>query len=177
MIKLEKQFKSGAGAINRNYLQLARTDNVALYIRNPLEGERGHPEYEVFYIKVIPKGKRVKLPNKPEYFTADDEESYPCNTDFGRIAWSIPDKKKAFARYEELCNKSEIPEEEEQEQHESVIFPKGEWSTKELAEANKIEYPQAAVFLREAIAAGTIKLSRQERRNAKGKPTNLYIVA
>ena len=173
MIKLEQTFKSGAGSLNRNYRQLARTEKVALYVRTPLEGERGHPDYEVFIIKMLPKGSKVKLPGKEEYFTTDDQEKYPCNTDFGRIAWSITDKPKALKKYEELCTKSDISVEEEEPEI-SIVIPLGEWSTKELAEANKVEYPQASIFLKEALAAGTIKFSRAERRNVKGKPTNLY---
>jgi hypothetical protein len=173
MIKLEKTFKSGAGAIVRNYTQLARTEKVAMYIRDPLEGDKGFPDYEVFVIKIQPKGFKITLPGKEPYFTDDDMEKYPCNTDFGRSAWSITNRARALARYAELCEKSDIVEGEEEETT-KLIIPLGEWSTKELAEANKVEYPQASIMLKEALAIGSIKFARAERRNVKGKPTNLY---
>ena len=56
-----------------------------------------------------------------------------------------------------------------------LTVPIGEFSTKELAEQNKVEYPIAVVFINEAIDAKTIQFSRSERRNPKGQLTNLYI--
>jgi hypothetical protein len=57
----------------------------------------------------------------------------------------------------------------------SLLIPVGEFSTKELAEFNKVDYPIAAVFMKENPTA--IKFVRSERRNAKGKPTNLFTKA
>ena len=53
----------------------------------------------------------------------------------------------------------------------SLLIPVGEFSTIELAEYNKVDYPVAVRFIKES---GLVKFIRSERRNAKGKETNLF---
>lgn len=172
MIKLDKTFVSGDGGFPGpsvlTYTQLDRTDKVALYERS----RNGKVyDYEVFYILIERQGH-----NTFGKITEEDIEKYPSTGKFGFTAWSITDRARALKRFTELCASSEIPEGEEEEKVEAskMIIPNGEWSTKELAETNKTDYPQAAIFLRESLAAGTVKFTRTERRNVKGKPTNLY---
>lgn len=82
-----------------------------------------------------------------------------------------------MARYEELCKEATTAEEEEEAPPKTLLFPVGEFSTTELAEFNKISYPNASVFLKASLEAGTIKFVKEERRNAKGKATKLYAKA
>jgi hypothetical protein len=56
-------------------------------------------------------------------------------------------------------------------------IPDGEFSTNELADFNKVQYPIAFLFLKYALAKGMIRYVRDERRNAKGKATKIYTKA
>jgi hypothetical protein len=126
-------------------------------------------------------------------------ETYPCSSQWGSYGWTYRDLYSAELRFSKLV-KGEIKidsvsvvevETDEPEPVESVkvagpgrghprgehpvlVIPDGEFSTKELAESNKMDYPYTAVFIREQIAAGKIKMTRKERRNGSRKPTNLY---
>ena len=56
---------------------------------------------------------------------------------------------------------------------ELILFD-GEFSVKELAEKNGVQYPIASVFLKEQEASGLVKRTREERRNPKGPMTQLF---
>jgi hypothetical protein len=53
-------------------------------------------------------------------------------------------------------------------------YPDGEFSCKELAAFNKVEYPIASVVLREQEAQGLVVRTREERRAPKGPMTQLF---
>jgi hypothetical protein len=55
-----------------------------------------------------------------------------------------------------------------------LVMPDGEFSITELAVKNKVEYTTAVVFLKDGEASGIVNRTRTERRNAKGKPTQLF---
>jgi hypothetical protein len=55
-----------------------------------------------------------------------------------------------------------------------LTYPEGEFSTKEMAELNKVEHHVIANFLRDQELLNKVKRTRTERRAAKGKPTQLY---
>lgn len=56
-------------------------------------------------------------------------------------------------------------------------IPAVEFSTNELADFNKVQYPIAFLFLKYALAKSMIRYVRDERRNAKGKATKIYTKA
>ena len=56
----------------------------------------------------------------------------------------------------------------------TLTIPGSDFSVKDLAEANKVEYPVAFLFVKEAEEGGTIKFLRTERRAAKGKESKIY---
>lgn len=55
-----------------------------------------------------------------------------------------------------------------------ILLPVAEFSVTELAAQNNVEYSAASVFVKEQVAVGTVKLTRKERRAARGKETQLY---
>ena len=55
-----------------------------------------------------------------------------------------------------------------------LVLLDGEFSVKDLAEKNGVEYPIASVFLKEQETIGLVKRTRTERRAAKGKETQLF---
>jgi hypothetical protein len=55
-----------------------------------------------------------------------------------------------------------------------LTIPNTEFSVKELAEQNKVEYSAAYLNVKAWLEAKTVKLVRTERRAAKGKETSIY---
>jgi len=182
MIKLETTFVSGEGGFSTSpgpltYKQLARTDSVAVYQRFYADGRP--KDFETFIIKVDPKGKEQKFPGGVVKVVEDDTEKYPSASQFGRIAWSFHNEGAAMDRFERLCKQADVAEAEENEPSEpakAITVPIGEFSTKELAEANGIEYPVAFLWIKTALGETPPKIQflREERRAAKGKPSKIY---
>ena len=171
MIKLETTFVSGEGGFSADpltYKQLARTDTVAMYERSR-DGKV--KDYEVFRIKILPKGTKVF-----QTITEDDQEKYPGSSQFGFIAWSFNNLSAATRRYEEL-NKEAAGADEEEKPAKTIAVPVGEFTVGEFAEANHIPYANAFIIVKGAVENGSVKFLREERRQAKGKPSKIYAKA
>jgi len=174
MIKLEESFKSGVGGYSQDplsYKQLKRTESVAIYQRFYSDGRA--KDFEVFRIKVFPKGKTIfnSIP------LSDDTEQYPSSGQFGVLAWSYNHIAAAINKFNELCQQADdkataIAEQEaiEISQPNSVSL----FSTKDYAAQHDIEYLEASITIREAVSKGTMKFVKEERRASRGKPTKLY---
>ena len=196
MIQLATSFVSGEGGFSQNpltYTQLKRSDKAAVYSRSR-DGKVC--DYEVFLIKIDPKGKTFKFPNGVIKTLEDDTEKYPSSSQFGRIAWSYTSLGMANHRFHELTHGKvkEEPDSEEESSSDPVaetphkeitkenkpysggdlLIPVGEFSTQELADKNNVAYVNAYLFVKDQERKGKVKFSRKERRNAKGKPTTLF---
>lgn len=171
--------------------QLKRTDKVALYQRTM---KNGRPQgYEVFMVNVVEAG--TPLPGGG--VVEESYEQYPTANRFGRTAWAPSSLGHAEEIYTNLvkglkpCDIGEETDEDETSETPAVprvpgqrgrvkgerprlTVPVMEFTVKELAELNKVEYPVAFTFIKEATAANTIKFVRTERRNAKGKESSIY---
>ena len=170
MITLETQFVSGEGGFSSNpltYTQLARTAKVAIYERSR---DGVAKDWEVIRIKILPKGTKVF-----KTITEDDEEKYPGSSQFGFIAWSYHSKKSAQIKYDELVKYENGTAEPEPVK--AIVAPVGEFTIAEFGENNSIKYPQAFLIVKAALANGSVKLLREERRNARGKATKIFIKA
>lgn len=205
MIELEKEFNSGAGGFSDNplsYTQLKRNEKAAVYMRSR-NGQPY--DYEAFLIKIDKKGKTTKFPNGTVKVLEDDMEKYPSCSQFGRIAWSFCNISMAMLRFhelthgevkEELTDGKEIPDAEpisspkkvipvntEKEKDEDpkpykgpdLLIPVGEFSTKQLASHNNVQYPIAFLFRKEAERKGQIKFSRKQKADGRGKPTDIFV--
>lgn len=191
MISLALTFVSGDGGYGPppgplTYVQVARTDKVAVYQRFYADGRP--KDFETFKIKVNPKGMVQKFPNGVIKIVEDDTEKYPSTGQFGFIAWSFHNKGAAMARYEKLCKEADGIEDAPVEVVESVgetpvskppkevkalLVPVGEFTVGELADKNSVNYVTAHLYVKSEIGK-SIKFLRQERRNAKGKLSNIY---
>jgi len=187
MITLETEFKSGEGGFSTDpltYKQIRRDGNFALYERS----REGKPyDYELILITVVPKGTVQKFPNGVTKVIEDDTEHYPSTGAFGKKAWALGFNRVDAERYfDERLAKRDLVVADEPE-GETIIEEKtpvpvsvkvdGEFSTKEYAEKNKMDYPIAYLAIKAGLADGTIKFVREERRNVKGKPTKLFVMA
>ncbi len=188
MIQLEQTFVSGAGGFNADpltYRQIKRTSKHAIYERSR---DGVIKDYETIIIRLEPKGNQIKFPNGTVTIAEDDTEHYPATGRFGFTAWSFGNLKAAEQCFDELENpKSKaVPEkaenipyvEEEKEEKapaKTITIPLGEFVTKDIATQNDVDYAAAALFIKMGIANGSMKFVRQERRQAKGKMSNVYI--
>jgi hypothetical protein len=169
MKKLDVEFVSGDGGFSADpltYKQLARTDNVALYERSRNGKVLDH---EVIRIKILPKGTQIF-----KVTTEEDQERYPSTAQFSKIAFSIPNKSLAMARYEELCKQAKDATDDTVEPEDTTIVPDTEFTVGEFAIANGIEYPKAFLTVKAALETGSVKFVREERRNSRGKLSKIY---
>lgn len=184
MITLEKTFKSGDGGFGATpliYNQIARNNLIAVYERIDKNGII--KDYETIIIRIIPKGTSIF--NAPP--SLDDEERYAVSSSWGKGGWSFHGKGGKTAslnKFNELCQKKIDDSNESNESIDSLVkaskidstlyvFPM-EFSIKDFAEANKIEYLDAFLFIKESVNKNTIKFVREERRAARGKMSKIF---
>ncbi len=173
MKSLETTFVSGDGGFASaplTYHQVKRSAKCAIYERSR---DGSVKDYEVFIIRVEPKGKILKFPKGITKLVEDDTENYPATSNFGRTAWSFGNLKAAERRFEELDKAENLPEEEE-EPEKTFNIPLGEFTVTEFASFNELLYPQAFLFIKEAVENKTITVLREERRALKGKKSKIY---
>jgi len=195
MIELPKEFVSGEGGFSGpdvlTYKQITRDGKFAMYSR---ERDGVIKDYEVITIRLVPAGTVQKFPNGVTKTIDEDTEKYAVTSSWGRLAWSFSNKGGALDKLQKLVTKAEMPDETDEDDtpaaptvprvpgrrgrvkgaRPQLSVPIVEFSVKELAEANKVDYPVAFVFVKEAIEENKIKLIRSERRSSRGKETNIY---
>lgn len=174
--------------------------NVYLYQRTYADGEHLGQifGFEVFVPSITKAGTVQKFPNGTTRTIDEDMENYPGASVFGRSAFFCQSLERADGRFATMMGQ-EIEEAEPVAAAEkysiaviestpvapkhrgrpkvdrpTLLFPVGEFSVKELAEQNKVDYPVAFLFLKEKEAAGLVEFTREERRAAKGKATKLF---
>lgn len=172
MIKLEEKFTSGVGGFSQNpltYTQVARVGLAAVYERS-LDGKV--KDYETIRIKITPAGTSIF--NQPP--STDDEECYPSTGQWGKWAWSFGNKEAALSKLKTLGEIADAEEAEEENPSPKIelTIPAVEFTTGEFAEKNSVGYPEAALFIKAAVINGSVIFVREERRNAKGKPSKIY---
>ena len=186
MIELEKTFTSGVGGFSGadvlTYTQVCRSDKAAVYERS----RNGIiKDYEAIKIRIVPSGTVQKFPNGVTKTTTEDEEQYATTSLWGKIGFSfhgVTGKQAAINKFNELNATQAVKDEVENNEVETpthsnttFIFPsQTKFSTKELAETNNCEYITASLWIKDAVKTGVIKSAGSERRNVKGKATNLF---
>lgn len=148
--------------------QVKRNAKVALYKRT-FEKTGKFNGYEVFLIRVDPKGKRVF-----DTVLEDDEEKYPTAQQFGRTAYHFYNEKYALFQFDELTKKADKNAAGEEEEKKPVVVPTDEFTVGEFAEKNSLQYASAFLIVKDAVKNGSVKFIREERRNAKGKASKIY---
>lgn len=197
MKEIELEFDTNANAMGiMTFRRVQQGTNHAgkhVYIYSREYPDCAPSRFEVF-IPSVKKAGIYKLPGDKTITYTEDFEEYPGAAKFGFSAWdcnSLPHAKMVYNRLMAIGEVVEIPEEIEKEtsattepaapKHRGrqkgkrpvLTVPIGkEFSVKELAAYNNVEYIVAAVFVKESA---TIKYVRSERRNPKGPETKLYI--
>jgi hypothetical protein len=197
---LEKEFVTNANQTGKQTFSFVKEGvsadgkKVCLYKRTSLDGQVFG--YEIF-IPSVKKAGTYPLPNGKTITYEQDFEEYPGAAKFGKSAWFCSTLITAEVRFAELMERGTIVESTGEDpsievedkpiipvvksgrgrpkaDRPALNYPEGEFSTIELAELNKVEYPIAFVFLKEQEEAGQVKRTRTERRASRGKETQLF---
>ncbi len=56
-----------------------------------------------------------------------------------------------------------------------LVIPVGEFSTRQLAAHNNVDYTAAFLFRKELERTGKIKFSRKQKAEGRGKPTDIFV--
>ena len=181
MITLETEFKSSAGGFIPPliYKQIQRNNTAAIYSRNKNEKVIG---YEVFHIKIIPKGFTYKFPNGTTKTIEDDTEQYPSTSQFGLSAWATINLDRSNFYYQQITNKGTILDIKpvvavkvpEAIINTSDLAP-GEFTVNMFAEENKMDYVRANLIVKDAINKGIMKILRTQRIAGARRPSNILI--
>jgi hypothetical protein len=178
----------GANPVTLN--QIKRNEIVAIYQQSHNEIVGG---FEVFRIKIRCKGE--SLPGGD--VEMEDREVYPSANSFGKSAYFCFTLAAAEKRFGEMMGQTIAPEplivgavaiakslapnpSESTTKHRGrprierprLMIPTGEFSMKDMAELNKVEYITVQSFLKEN--AELVKFAREERRSARGPMTKLF---
>ena len=100
MKKLEKEFTGNYDRVGMNrFVQLRKENGVAMYER--FNTDDTHRSYEVFIVKVVPKG--APLPNGK--VVEESYEQYPGANAFGKTAYDCRSLAQAEERFDQLVQK------------------------------------------------------------------------
>jgi len=174
------------------FRQIRREGDIAIFHKLALQGlPQSAPHISTFDAGF----ETVAIGRHDDYEMAgvkiEAAESYPGNEQWGTKGWTYTTLYDAELRYERLLGrlaaetssplKEGVPTPVEHKRRPrgeplTLTIPVGEFSTKELAETNKVDYPSAFLWLKAALGESSpaIKFLREERRNAKGKPSKIY---
>lgn len=191
MKKLQKEFSSNVDKVGLNkFVQLRKENGVAMYERFNTDGS--HRSYEVFSIKVIPKG--APLPNGKT--VEESYESYPGSSVFGRTAYDCRTLAQAEERFDQLVIKVKESAEAKEESIKSgkpnrgrksrgeaikktiAIPPKGtRFTTKFLVSNSGIPQPLLFPIIKSWHHNGYIQIAGTIKNECgKGRPSIEYIV-
>lgn len=186
MKKLEKKFTMNADKVGDcNFIQVKRTDDVAMYRRENLDGS--FRSYEVFIIKTRKKGD--PLPNG--MVEKEDRECYPGSAAFGKIAYDCKTEDQAEARFEQLVKKAKDSQDAKDEavrtgkpnkgrrtkKNLDVVPPKGKkFTMKFLVGSTGYSQPQLYPVVKQWIVEGKIVAVGEQKPEGggKGKPAIVY---
>ena len=100
MKKLQKEFTGNFDRVgNTKFVQLKKENGVAIYERQNMDGSLR--SYEVFVVKVVPKGTALPGGNSVQ----ETYEQYPGCAAFGKTAYDCKSIDQAEKRFDELVKK------------------------------------------------------------------------
>lgn len=100
MKKLQKEFTGNFDRVgNTKFIQLKKENGVAIYERQNMDGTTR--SYEVFIVKVVPKGTALPGGNTVQ----ETYEQYPGCAAFGKTAYDCKTIDQAEKRFDELVKK------------------------------------------------------------------------
>lgn len=177
------------------FRQLFRENDVAVFHKVGMKGLKHPVNFDAGF-------ETVKISRHDAYERdgniIEAGEAMPSPEQWGASGWSYSNLFAAESKFEELLgrktinvNNPAINDTDETVSSEEAVrepgqrgrakgprpvlnLPETEFTVKELAEFNKVEYPVAFLFIKEALEKTEIKFLRTERRNVKGKESSIY---
>jgi len=187
MKKIEKKFTMNADKVgDNNFIQVKRTDDVAMYRRERLDGTV--KSYEVFIVKRRYKGD--PLPGGA--VEKEDRECYPGSSVFGKIAYDCKTEDQAEARFEQLVKKVKDSEDAAEESKRTgkpnrgrrkakklnVPIPPSKFTMKFLIESTGYSQPRLYPIVKNWLIEQKISVvGKQKPEGGKGKPALIYMAA
>jgi len=182
MKKLEKSFVGNYDRVgNTRFVQVKRTDNVAMYRRERMDGS--FKSYEVFLVKTRKKGDA--LPNGA--VEKEDRECYPGSAAFGRIAYDCKTEDQAETRYDELIQRAdELAEASEESKRTGkkvvrkkkkteITLPDGKFTMKMLVAETGMSQPTLYIMLQNLVKQGVVQeVERVRVEGQRGRNTVVY---
>ncbi len=173
--------------------QLHREGDFAIFHRVDESGDK--PRDAGFEVVVIARHDGYEIAgNKIE-----PSEVYPSNEQWGSMGWTYRDLCSAEIRFQSLLtgehpvasDNTPVSTLEEADtdavvppvvsrrgrprvEHPTIQLPDKEFSVKEVAETNKVQYVTVYQFVKEEVKNGRVKATREERRAARGPMTQLF---
>jgi hypothetical protein len=199
---IEKDFESNANQLGTQHFHQIKSGvnpkgkTVYLYQRTRSNGRTFG--FEVFIPGVTKAGTSQTFPNGTVQTFDEDTENYAGKSAFGRSAYFCVNMERAEMRFNELMGIDaavestppmgdgvEIEETTPLSPHRgrgrprngprpSLLIPVGEFSVREMAESNQVEYITASNFLKELLTAASVKFIREERRSERGPMTKIF---
>lgn len=173
------------------FRQIRRDGDIAIFHKEAMANRHPLPFDGGFEVVVITRHEQYQLGDA----IIEAGESYPSPEQWGYRGWSYNYLNLAFKKYESLLNKpiesmgedvSPAPEEDEVVEIKSELtssksselflqFPSGQFTAKELAEYNHMDYNSASVFIRHELEKSITKSGQRPQPEGKrGKPSTLY---
>jgi len=186
MKKLEKKFKCNYDKVGDcNFIQVKRTDDVAMYRREYMDGT--FKSYDVFIVKRRYKGD----PLPGGVVEKEDRECYPSANSFGRIAFDCKTEDQAEIRFDQLVKKAKESQDAKEESKRTgkpnrgrrkakkmeVNKPNGKFTMKFLVESTGYSQPQLYPVVQQWLTSGAVAVvGKQKPEGGKGKPALVYEV-
>ena len=191
MKKLQKEFTGNFDRVgNTKFIQIKKENGVAIYERQNMDGSLR--SYEVFVVKVVPKGTALPGGNSVQ----ETYEQYPGCAAFGKTAYDCKSIDQAEKRFDELVKKVKTSNDAKEESIKSgkPVKRGRKASTKinvkmTLKKDSKFTINMLStytgvdsVFIRKAVnewlSSGAITISGVVKsESGRGKPSTEYIVA
>lgn len=167
------------------FRQIRREGDIAIFHKLALEGlPRSAPHtstYDAgFETAVISRHDGYEMAGNK----FDPAEMYPSNEQWGTKGWTYHTLYEAELRFDRLLGKipeakvvgEEVPAKPRRPRGEPInlTIPVGEFTVGELASKNSVDYSIAFQWNKAAVAANQVQFLREERRNAKGKPSKIF---
>jgi len=183
MKKLEKSFIGNYDRVgNTRFVQVKRTDDVAMYRRERIDGT--FKSYEVFLIRNRKKGD--PLPNGA--VEKEDRECYPGSAMFGRIAYDCKSEDQAETCYDELIKRSAELKAAAAESKATgkrvgrrnkkkvdIQLPKGKFTMKMLVAETGMTQPVLYLHVQRLIKTGkVVEVERVRVEGQRGKASVVY---
>jgi hypothetical protein len=172
---LDKQFEK----VGFRFTEMQREGMIAIYHKVALQG--------TYHPKTVDSGfETIVIANNEAYELGgnkiESKEGYPSSEMWGVRGFTYHNLYAAQCKFDELLGKKKVVVVNDNEPSVNVpskfnnttfVFP-ATFSIKDFAETNKCEYITASLFVKEQIAAGSVKQVGEERRAAKGPMSKIY---